>query len=64
MIIIPVGRPLTRPAGTEQAGWPVTSVTHVFAIISSARGMTSSRSASGLGRSVDCRGNVGITSTS
>ena len=35
MIIIPVGSPFARPAGTEQAGCPVTSVTHVLAIISS-----------------------------
>ena len=63
MIIIPVGRPLTRPAGTEQAGWPVTSVTQVFAIISSARGRPP-RGRHRAWRSVACRGNVGMTSTS
>ena len=64
MIIIPVGSPFASPAGTEQAGCPVTSVTHVLAIISRPRMRTSSRGASGAGITVACIGRVGMTSTS
>jgi amidase len=64
MIIIPAGRPPARPAGTEHAGCPVTSVTHVLAIISRARGITSSRGAPGAGSAVARSGSVGMTSTS
>lgn len=34
-----LGSPSTRPAGTDVAGWPVTSNGAVFPIISSARVM-------------------------
>jgi hypothetical protein len=58
IIIGPVGRPPVSPAGTEQAGWPVTSVTNVLAIISSARAMTSSREASAARSPPSLRGAV------
>jgi hypothetical protein len=39
MIIIPAGRPSTRPAGTVVAGWPLTSNGAVLGIIPRARAM-------------------------
>ena len=64
MIISPAGRPSTRPAGTDVAGWPVTSNGAVLGIISRARAMTSSRGASAGGITLAVIGRVGMTSTS
>jgi hypothetical protein len=64
MSIRPTGRPPARPAGTLQAGWPVTSNGAVLAIISSARPSTSATGASAGGIRLAVIGSVGIASTS
>ena len=63
-IIIPTGSPSASPAGTEQAGCPLTSNGAVFPIISSPRARISSRGAPGPGSGVARTGSVGMTSTS
>jgi hypothetical protein len=63
-IIMPTGRPSLRPAGTEIAGWPLTSRGAVLAIISRERASFSSRLASAAGIVEATMGSVGMIRTS